>query len=162
MLPATMTWFEREAPDALAHALRDAVPQGEAMERFAAWVTELAAPKVLAACPAPFDFMWVNWYLYTFLGERMNPPLLEPLFTGSALDIATLFAGRDAVPFAEMPPARLPEDYLGGYTHSRNAIDDALGYASVLHKMARFGTVTDLNCKFNPPTAPASLDERMG
>ncbi len=141
--PATMRWFETDAPEALAHARRDPKPPGEAMEQFSDWVFTLAEPRVLAACPAPFDYMWVNWYLYRFLGERMHSPVLEPLFSAFALDIATLFADRHGVPFDKMKPALLPEEWYDGHEHSHKAIDDARGYASALYRMAGSGTVTD-------------------
>lgn len=141
--PATMRWFEAQAPDALAHARRNPEAPTVAMSRFFEWVAGLPAPRVLAACPAPFDFMWVNWYLYKFLGTKMRTPILEPLFSGCALDIATLFADRHNVPFTEMNPSLLPADWYDGHKHSHKAIEDARGYASVLHKMAGSGAVTD-------------------
>lgn len=141
--PATMNWFETQAPDALAHALRNPELPAVAMLRFFKWVDGLPTPRVLAACPAPFDFMWVNWYLHKFLGAKMQTPVLEPLFSGCALDIATLFADRHNVPFAEMSPSLLPAEWYDGHKHSHKAIDDARGYASVLHNMAGSGAIVE-------------------
>ena len=71
----------------------------------------------------------------------MHSPVLEPLFSAFALDIATLFADRHGVPFSQMKPALLPEEWYDGHEHSHKAIDDARGYASALYRMAGSGTV---------------------
>lgn len=135
--PATMHWFNTEAPRALAYARANPVAPGLAVHRFLEWARGLAEPRVLAACPSPFDFMWLNWYLHEFAGDELKPPTLDPVFTSSALDIATLYAAQNGIPFHEMRTSRIPDSYLDGHAHTHLAIDDARGYACALLHLLR-------------------------
>lgn len=139
--PDTLAWFQREAPEAWDYVNRNQVAPGAAMTRFADWARTLPEPRLLVACPSPFDFMWIDWYLYRFLGDQLRPPALYPLFRGCALDLVTLYADRHNVPFHRMGPRRIPEDWLGGHAHTHKALDDARGYAQVLLRLAGSGTL---------------------
>ena len=80
----TMEWFNKNAPKALIYCKINQVEPQEGMKRFGNWLLKLPMPRVMAAHPAPLDFMWVNWYIQTFLAERLEePPFTQPFFIGA-------------------------------------------------------------------------------
>ena len=61
--PDVIKWFTTEAPEALEHTKHNQVLPKEGMNKFGDWLLTLPSPRVMAAHPAPFDFMWINWYI---------------------------------------------------------------------------------------------------
>ena len=59
------------SPESFAKATREGAPPAEAMRRFAAWSRPFLARQALfVARPAAFDWPWIVWYAWTYLGEN--------------------------------------------------------------------------------------------
>lgn len=59
------------SPGSFAKAWKEGLPPEEAMKRFAAWCAPLLRKNALfVARPAAFDWPWIVWYAWTFLGEN--------------------------------------------------------------------------------------------
>jgi hypothetical protein len=59
------------SPDSFEKAKAQGVAPADAMKRFAAWSQPLLEQKALfVARPAAFDWPWIVWYAWTFLGEN--------------------------------------------------------------------------------------------
>lgn len=57
--------------DSYEKAKKEGLAPAEAMKRFAAWSAPLLKKKALfVARPAAFDWPWIVWYAWTFLGEN--------------------------------------------------------------------------------------------
>ena len=56
---------------AVVGSLKEGVAAAEAMKRFAAWSAPYLKKKALfVARPAAFDWPWIVWYAWTYLGEN--------------------------------------------------------------------------------------------
>jgi hypothetical protein len=59
------------SPESFAKAEKEGAPPAEAMRRFAAWSGPYLKRKALfVARPAAFDWPWIVWYAWTYLGEN--------------------------------------------------------------------------------------------
>lgn len=59
------------SPESFAKAKLSGESPAEAMKRFAAWSAPFLKQKALfIARPAAFDWPWIVWYAWTFLGEN--------------------------------------------------------------------------------------------
>lgn len=57
--------------DSFEKAEKEGVPPAEAMKRFATWSAPFLKKKALfVARPAAFDWPWIVWYAWTYLGEN--------------------------------------------------------------------------------------------
>ena len=137
--PDVMKWFTTEAPEALEHTKHNQVLPKEGMNKFGDWLLTLPSPRVMAAHPAPLDYMWINWYIQTFLAERLEKiPFSMPFFDRK---------GQTAFDIKSYAAAVLQKDYKdigrGDYSlelhdntkHTHKAIDDAREYAQLLIKL---------------------------
>ncbi len=83
--PETMAWWKTQ-PEAWVACTKNAQPTQETMERFDAWLRSFRHPPFLAGYPAPWDFMFVYWYMARFaLQEREGDTrfsLYSPFFLG--------------------------------------------------------------------------------
>jgi ribonuclease T len=98
----------------------------EAMERFAAWVSEVAAgaKPVFVGFNASFDWMFVADYFERYLGR--NP------FGIAALDLKSYYMGRDRIArWSETTSRFVHQRYPITTPHSHNALDDARGQAEL-------------------------------
>ena len=101
--PDVMKWFTTEAPEALEHTKHNQVLPKEGMNKFGDWLLTLPSPRVMAAHPAPLDYMWINWYIQTFLAERLETvPFSMPFFDRK---------GQTAFDIKSYAAAVLQEDY---------------------------------------------------
>ena len=130
----TLAWFRAEAPEAFAAINVDPVPPAEAMARFVAFVEGLPAPRIFVAHPVIFDGAWIDRYLALFTDVRLfdHAPHQTPLFARPALALPSLVMGVTGRPYVECHRGRLPAGWFGDVPHTHDALDDALGYASVL------------------------------
>ncbi len=130
----TLAWFRAEAPEAFAAIQVDPVAPAEAMARFVEFVESLPAPRIFVAHPVIFDGAWVDHYLGLFTAVRLfdHATHQTPLFARTALDLPSLVMGVTGRPYVECHRGRLPEGWFGDVPHTHDALDDALGYASVL------------------------------
>jgi hypothetical protein len=82
--PETMQWWQSHQ-DAYLLATADQRDPAEAMTAFVAWVEGLPGQPLAVGWPVAFDFGFVNWYCYRFVGR--NPLGYD------ALDIRSLAMG---------------------------------------------------------------------
>ncbi len=136
--PPTLAWLKSE-PGVWEDLNRDPRPPAEVMQRYADWVRALPAEPVFTSHPLVFDGYWMDWYMRTFLGLRMDrgPYGGERLFFGAGLDLPSLVMGVTGWDYAHCLRQNYPDEWFGGHPHSHRAIDDALGYASILIEMLR-------------------------
>jgi len=59
------------SPESFEKAKKEGIAPAEAMKRFASWSAPLLKKKALfVARPAAFDWPWIVWYAWTYLGEN--------------------------------------------------------------------------------------------
>ena len=64
----TMQWW-RTQQDAWRACRMNPVPAAKAMEDYLAWLKNLPGRPVFVAHPVAFDYAWISWYLWKFVGE---------------------------------------------------------------------------------------------
>jgi len=136
--PKTLAWLQGQ-PAVWADIVRDPRPAREVMAAFAAWVRALPHEPVFTSHPLAFDGFWIDWYLRHTLGLRLDKGAYpgERLFFGAGLDLPSLIMGVTGWDYARCRFQYYPVEWLGGHAHTHRAIDDALGYASILREMLR-------------------------
>lgn len=108
----------------------EGVEPEDALRRFEEWLKDQAAPgkqPVFVAFNAPFDWMFINYYFFHYLGH--NP------FGHAALDIKAFYMGMAGVPWSQtswrtINPGDAEETQL---TH--HALQDAIDQAQLFKKM---------------------------
>ena len=104
---------------------------GEVMRRFAAWVEALAEDggrrPVLVAHNAPFDWMFVAWYFWHFVGR--NP------FGWDALDTRALFMGMTGAGWDETRLQHIKKHFPTRGMHHHHALEDALEQGDLFLRM---------------------------
>ena len=137
--PLTMKWFTTHAPEALDYCKQNQVSPKEGMNQFGNWLLILPKPRVMAAHPAPFDFMWINWYIQTFLADRLEEvPFSMPFFDSkgqAAFDIKSYAAAVLQKDYREINRENYPKEFYDNTKHTHKAIDDAREYAQLLIKL---------------------------
>lgn len=136
----TMKWWSTQ-PLAYEASTIDPRDPCEAMNDFAEWVEGFTGWRVFAARPLLFDGAWIDEYLKTYVKSRVfgGPFEGRHVFTGNGLDIGSFLSGLFGWSYARAHDTSFPPDWLGGHEHTHRAIDDALGYANVLHHALRIG-----------------------
>ena len=137
--PATIKWFNEHAPAALEYTKQNRVLPQEAMNKFGDWLLTLPFPRVMAAHPAPSDFMWLNWYIQNYLEDRLeNPPFTTPFFDSigqSAFCIKSYATAVLKKDFIEVDRGTYSKELHDNTRHTHRAIDDASEYANLLVKL---------------------------
>lgn len=116
--------------------LRNCLPAAEATRQIVGWlddVQEMYPRKrlVMVGFNAPFDWMFVNYYLHHFIGR--NPLGI------SALDSKSLYMGATGCTWGETSMAKLPPEIKPetGLTH--NALQDARDQAIIFNRIIALG-----------------------
>jgi hypothetical protein len=135
--PATVVWFERDAPEAWSALQVNPKPAGEVMAAFVRWVEAFPQPRIFVAHPVVFDGFWVDYYLAAHTAKRLFSYAghADALFVDGGLDLASLAMGALGRPFVDSRRDRLPPELLEGRAHTHLAIDDARGYARLLRNL---------------------------
>ena len=137
--PSTMKWFTTHAPEALELSKQNQVSPKEGMNKFGNWLLTLPKPRVMASHPAPLDFMWINWYIQTFLADRLEEvPFTMPFFDGrdqAAFDIKSYAAAVLQKDYREVNRENYSKALHDNTKHTHKAIDDAREYAQLLVKL---------------------------
>ena len=137
--PKVMKWIMTEAPEALEHTKHNQVSPKEGMNKFGDWLLSLPSPRVMAAHPAPLDYMWINWYIQTFLAERLETvPFSMPFFDRkgqTAFDIKSYAAAVLQKDYKDIGRDDYSLDLHDNTKHTHKAIDDAREYAQLLIKL---------------------------
>lgn len=132
--PDAMAWWETE-PEAWREATRNPVPPAVAVERFIGWGQGLPGERIFVAHPLLFDGGFVAWYLDRFAGLSLYDLPRHRGLTVAGLDLPSLVMGVKGWDRQECAAHNYPDEWLGGHVHSHRAIDDALGYASLLRHL---------------------------
>jgi len=135
----TMEWFNKNAPKALTYCKINQVEPQEGMKLFGTWLLTLPKPRVMAAHPAPLDFMWINWYIQTYLKDELEePPFTKPFFDNKgqgAFDIKSYAVAVLKKDFTNLHRDTYTKDLHDNTKHTHKAIDDAREYAKLLIKL---------------------------
>ena len=102
----------------------------EAMTRFEEWLDNEAAPNqqpLFVAFNAAFDWMFVDFYFYHFLGH--NP------FGHAAIDIKAFYMGMASVPWSQTSWRYINPKYMTENHLTHHALQDALDQAELFKKL---------------------------
>lgn len=114
----------------LERLMLEGVAPQEAFSRFEAWLTDQAAPNqqpLFVAFNAAFDWMFVNYYFYHYLGH--NP------FGHTAIDIKAFYMGMAGVPWSQTSWRYISPKYVTEHKLTHHALQDALDQADIFKKM---------------------------
>lgn len=143
--PDTMAFWAKE-PEAHAAARRDPVPPDAAMWAFHDWLRGLPGKVVFAGYPATYDFMFVYWYYWRFVGEM-------PPFSFSGLDMKTLAMALLRLPYRQSTKKNFPSRWTANLPpHTHEAEGDADEQGIILARM-----LADLDA----PVARLTQDETI-
>ena len=125
--PDTMAWWKTQ-PEAWEICRRDLVPPDRAMKEYFVWLRELPGAPIFVAHPVEFDYTFINWYFYQFVGE-------EP-FAG-AVDLPTYAMALLGQPLTRSRKPFMPREWFDPtLAHTHRALDDARGHAMLFCGMA--------------------------
>lgn len=102
----------------------------EAMSEFRDWISSVArhGKPVFVGFNAAFDWAFVNFYFYEYLGE--NP------FGFGGVDIKSYYMGMTGCTWEDTRSSRIAPECKGpSHTHTHNALDDAMEQAEMLRRM---------------------------
>ena len=118
--PSTMEWWATK-PDAWAEATKDAEDPVEVMSAFRDWVQSFGARPVFVGYPVAWDFCFVYWYYWKFIGE-------QPPWGHQGLDIKTLAWTRLGGNYHHTTKSRSPKRWFAGTERdlAHRAVDDAV------------------------------------
>jgi ribonuclease T len=114
----------------LEHLMVEGVAPFEALTTFEEWLINKATPNqqpLFVAFNAAFDWMFVNYYFYHFLGH--NP------FGHAAIDIKALYMGMTGVQWSQTSWRFINPRYLTEHKLTHHALQDALDQADMFKKM---------------------------
>ena len=104
---------------------------GEVMHRFTNWLKELREHGtyhlVCVAHNAPFDWMFLTWYFFTYVGE--NP------FGWAALDTRALFMGLTGNAWEKTRLEDIKKRYPMQKPHTHHALEDAIEQGELFEQM---------------------------
>ena len=130
----TMNWWKTQ-PDAWTEVTTDAENPEKVMTDFHNWLKEFGKNPVFVAHPIAFDYTFVSWYLYKFVGKNLFTDNKDDPKT---LDLKSFISAKYGKTLDDSAVGNLSEDLLeGSPAHSHKAIDDAIGYASVLRNILK-------------------------
>lgn len=132
--PGAMTWWVTQ-PDAWQETTATAVEASLGMAAFTSWVQRLPGPRIFVAHPVSFDGAYIAWYLDQYGDTPLYDTPRQTGLTTAALDLPSLVIGVMGWDLERCGRHGYPTEWLGGNPHSHRAIDDALGYASLLKTM---------------------------
>jgi len=114
----TMVWWKTQ-PEAWEALQENKKTPHDAMHEYVTWLDTFKGTKICVAYPAGFDFTFISWYLWNFVGE--NP------FGISAIDIKTYDMAYLDTPFKGTIKRKFPKEWFEGLPpHTHNALDDAM------------------------------------
>ncbi|GAA3773856.1 hypothetical protein GCM10022403_006130 [Streptomyces coacervatus] len=98
-----------------------------ALAEFTDWVREVGvgAQPVMCGYPAPYDWMFLYWYLIRFTGA-------SPFGHSGCLDMKTLYATKAGLPLRAVAKGTMPRHLLSNRRHTHHALDDAIEQAELL------------------------------
>jgi hypothetical protein len=125
--PQTMQWWQTQ-PDAWSACRKDLQKPEVAMQNYSGWLKSLPGQPIFLAYPAPFDFMFIQWYLIRFTGE--SP------FTYGAIDIKTYAMAMLKTSCSDSKKQNFPSRWFDpGLPHTHVALDDAKEHGALFCNM---------------------------
>jgi DNA polymerase III alpha subunit (gram-positive type) len=121
-----MRWWDGQ-PEAWRACRTDPYPPDEVMRQYAQWIRHLPGEPVFVAYPAGFDFTFVNWYLFRFVGS--SP------FYHAALDIRSYAMAVLNSEFSASGKRSMPQRWFNGLPHTHVALDDAIEQGALFCNM---------------------------
>lgn len=115
--PATMQWWQTQ-PVAWQACRQNLQDPAQAMLDYVRWIKQLPGKPVFVGYPAVFDFMFIQWYLYKFVGQ--SP------FSHSALDIKTYAMAMLKCSYRAAVKRNMPKHWFDDLPHTHIALDDAI------------------------------------
>jgi DNA polymerase III epsilon subunit-like protein len=120
----------------LDELLQRGVEPHAALQQFANWIRQVAvdALPVFVGFNAAFDWSFINYYFMKFLGH--NP------FGHTALDIKSFYMAVEHCDWSSTSRLAINPKFLSqDFTHTHNALDDAIEQAAIFEKLlhATFG-----------------------
>jgi ribonuclease T len=104
----------------------------DAMAAFRGWlgsVTKSGRP-VFVGFNAAFDWAFVNFYFYQYLGENS--------FGIGGIDIKSYYMGLSGCTWEDTRSSRIPAEFKGSsLRHTHNALDDAIEQAELFRRMRK-------------------------
>lgn len=128
---------EEFVPEALAvsgldreRLSREGAEPDVAMAEFTDWVREVSAgaQPVMCGYPAPYDWMFLYWYLIRFTGS-------SPFGHSGCMDMKTLYATKAGVPLRAVAKGMMPRHLLSERRHTHHALDDAIEQADLFARL---------------------------
>jgi len=119
--PETMAWWKTQ-PDAWKATTEGAIDPAVALQDFAEWLRHWnPRDLVIVGYPVTFDFQWVYWYWWKFIG-------VKPPFGFQGLDIKTLAMTAIRCEYKQATKRNMPKKWFeGAPKHTHDALDDAIG-----------------------------------
>jgi len=114
----------------LQHLMVEGVEPEEALRSFEEWLNDQTAPgrqPVFVAFNAAFDWMFINYYFFHYLGH--NP------FGHAALDIKAFYMGWAGVPWSQTSWRFISPGYVEDIQLTHHALQDALDQAKLFKMM---------------------------
>ena len=101
----------------------------KAMKLFDNWIVSIKESKepIFVGFNAPFDWQFVNWYFYKYLGR--NP------FGIRALDIKAYYMGYSGLPWSETSSSKLPKWLKVTEKNRHNSLADAITQARIFESL---------------------------
>lgn len=124
--PVTMAWWETK-PEAWEACRENPQAPSIVMPRYAAWLKELPGRAVFVGYPAPFDFMFVTYYLHRFAAE--SP------FSYVALDIKSYAMAMLKTEFNDVVKSSMPARWFDDLPYTHVALDDAISQGALFCNM---------------------------
>lgn len=132
--PNTMKWWKTQ-PEAWAEVTADAENPEKVMVDFSGWLEKLGKTPIFVAHPIAFDYTFVSYYLYKFTDKN---PFTNSTDNPKTLDLKSYISAKYNKKIDESTANKLPKVLLkGSPEHSHKAINDAIGYASVLRNILK-------------------------
>lgn len=114
--PSTMEFWDKNKAAYEATRIDTQDPK-TAMTKYSSWIESFNCKPVFVAYPVAFDFMFVYWYLISFVGK--SP------FSHSGLDIKTLAMTLLKSDYRRSTKRNFPKHWFPNIKHTHIAIDDA-------------------------------------
>lgn len=109
--------------------MRSGTDPSEAMKLFKKWIIKTSGNNVpvFVGFNAPFDWQYVNWYFFEFIGS--NP------FGINALDIKAYYMGISGTNWLNTSSSKLPEWLRRKDKIKHHALSDAVAQGEIFHKL---------------------------
>ena len=116
---------------------REGADPAAAMTELTDWVTAAAGAgkPIMTAYPAPFDWLFLYWYLIRFTGHSV-------FGHSGCFDVKTAYAVKAGVPIGRVGKGAMPRHLHSTRPHTHHALDDAIEQADLFANVLRWSGPT--------------------